>query len=208
MSLTITEEDRPQRELIEAGNHRAVLYSQVDMGHLPNQFDDKQKEQHKVRLTFELADITREFDGVQKPVVISTEKTLSLNEKSSLRAMLEGWRGQAFTSAELKKFSLKNLLGKPALVNVVHKTSAAGRTYATIASVSKLPKGMKAPKQFNDSVYYEIEEGEGGVFSALPQWLQDKIRQSREFRTGKVKTSTPVAAAAANDEADDNGVPF
>ena len=48
MSLTITEEDRPQRELIEAGNHRAVLYSQVDMGHLPNQFDDKQKEQHKV----------------------------------------------------------------------------------------------------------------------------------------------------------------
>jgi len=207
MSLTITEEDRPQRELIEAGNHRAILYSQVDMGHQPNQFDDKQKEQQKGRFTFELTDITREFDGVEKPVVISTEKTLSLNEKSSLRAMLEGWRGQAFTSAEIKKFSLKNLLGKAALVNVVHKTSAAGRTYATIGAVSKLPKGMKAPKQFNDSVYYEIEEGEGGAFSTLPQWLQDKIRQSREFRTGKVKTPAPVAVA--NDESDEtDSVPF
>ena len=211
MSLTISEETRSERKPVEAGSHRAVLYSLVDLGTQRSEWEGKEKWQAKVRLTFELPDLTDEFEvvengkttKVEKPLVISTEKTRSLGEKSSLRQLLETWRGQAFTAAELKNFSLKNLLGKPALISVTHKTSAAGRTYAAITSVSKLPKGMKAAKAFNEPVYYEIEEGEGGAFSILPQWLQDKIRNAKEFSKAK-----PATAAVTSDEASDDGVPF
>lgn len=211
MSLTISEETRSERKPIEAGSHRATLYSLVDLGTQRSEWEGKEKWQAKVRLTFELPDLTDEFEvvengkttKVEKPLVISTEKTRSLGEKSSLRQLLESWRGQAFTAAELKNFSLKNLLGKPALISVTHKTSAAGRTYAAITSVSKLPKGMKAAKAFNEPLYYEIEEGESGAFTHLPAWLQDKIRAAKEFAQAK-----PSTAAVANDEADDNGVPF
>lgn len=210
MSLTITEDTKTERKPVEAGTHRATLISLVDMGTQRSEWEGKEKWQPKVRLTFELPDITDEFEvtengktaKVEKPLVISTEKTRSLGEKSSLRQLLENWRGQAFTSAELKNFSLKQLLGKPALVSVFHKTSAAGRTYAAITSVSKLAKGMKAAKPFNEPLYYEIEEGEGGAFSHLPSWLQEKIRASKEF-------SKPTAKAAADsEEAEDTGVPF
>jgi hypothetical protein len=30
-------------------------------------------------------------------------------------------------------------------------------------------------------MYYEIEEKEGGQFKDMPEWLQDKIRASKEF---------------------------
>ena len=126
MSLTISEETRSERKPVEAGSHRAVLYSLVDLGTQRSEWEGKEKWQAKVRLTFELPDLTDEFEvvengkttKVEKPLVISTEKTRSLGEKSSLRQLLETWRGQAFTAAELKNFSLKNLLGKPALISV------------------------------------------------------------------------------------------
>ncbi|NDG03625.1 MAG: hypothetical protein EB119_10655 [Synechococcaceae bacterium WBB_34_004] len=212
MSLTLSETERAERKPIEAGSHRAVLYSVVEIGTHKNVFADQEKWQRKGRFTFECSDLTSEFEvvengkttKVEKPLVISTEQTLSLGEKSNLRKLLEGWRGQAFTSAELKEFSLKNLLGKPALINVVHKMSKQGRTYAAITSISKLPRGMKAPKPFNEPIYYEIEEGEGGAFSHLPEWLQEKIRASKEFAEAK-----PAKAAAIQDNDEDtDSVPF
>jgi hypothetical protein len=210
MSLTISETDKPERKPIEAGSHRAVLYSIVDLGHQKSEWEGKEKISPKVRLTFELSDVIDEFEvvengtttKVEKPLVVSCEKTRSLGPKSSLRALLEQWRGQAFTSAELKKFCLKTLLHKPALLNIKTAVSAAGRTYSQIAGIGKLPKGMKPAKPFNEPIHYEIEEGEGGAFSLLPDWLQDKIRRSQEFEA-------PVArVAVAADDADDDRVPF
>ena len=216
MSLTLSETDRAEKKPIEAGSHRAVLYSLVDLGTQKSNWDDKEKWQAKVRLTFELPDLTDEFEvvengkttKVEKPLVVSTEKTRSLGQKSSLRQLLESWRGQAFTSAELKEFSLKNLLGKSALINVIHKTSNQGRTYAAITGVSKLPKGMKPAKPFNEPVYYEIEEGEKGAFSHLPEWLQEKIRASKEFAEGKPAKAAVAAGDDDIDETDPDRVPF
>jgi hypothetical protein len=124
-------------------------------------------------------------------MIVSIEQTRSLGERASLRKLLEQWRGQAFTAKELQAFSLNNLLGKPAMLTLVHKTSQQGRNYCAIAGASKLPKGMKAPSETqNEHVYYEIEQGESGDFSKLPEWLQGKIRESREFAG-----NAPVAKA-------------
>lgn len=213
MALTISESAKMERKLPEAGATVGVLYSIVDMGHLETNFDNKKKWTPKVRFTFELPDQTDEYEvvengkttKVQKPMVVSIEQTRSLGEKASLRKLLEQWRGQTFTSKELQAFSLKNLLGKPAMLTLIHKTSQQGRQYCAIAGASKLPKGMKAPAStINDTIYYEIEEGEAGQFNEMPDWLQEKIRASKEFATAAGKsTATKVEL-----DADGNAMPF
>lgn len=213
MALTLSESAKQERKLPEAGATVGVLYSLVDLGHQKTNWDNQEKWTPKVRLTFELPDQTDEFEveengkrtTVQKPMVVSIEQTRSLGEKASLRKLLEQWRGQTFTSKELQAFSLKNLLGKPAMLTLIHKTSQQGRQYCAIAGASKLPKGMKAPATTtNDQLYYEIEQGEAGQFNDMPEWLQEKIRASKEFATAAGKsTATKVEV-----DADGNQVPF
>jgi len=213
MALTISESQKMERKLPEAGATVGVLYSLVDLGHQKTNWDNQEKWTPKVRLTFELPDQTDEFEveengkrtTVQKPMVVSIEQTRSLGEKASLRKLLEQWRGQTFTSKELQAFSLKNLLGKPAMLTLIHKTSQQGRQYCAIAGASKLPKGMKAPATTtNDQLYYEIEQGEAGQFNDMPDWLQEKIRASKEFATAAGKsTATKVEV-----DADGNAMPF
>ena len=213
MALTISESAKMERKLPEAGATVGVLYSLVDLGHQKTNWDNQEKWSPKVRLTFELPDQLDEFEveekgkvtKVQKPMVVSIEQTRSLGEKASLRKLLEQWRGQTFTSKELQAFSLKNLLGKPAMLTLIHKTSQQGRQYCAIAGASKLPKGMKAPATTtNDQLYYEIEQGEAGQFNDMPDWLQEKIRASKEFATAAGKST----AIKAEVDADGNQVPF
>jgi hypothetical protein len=213
MALTLSESAKQERKLPEAGATVGVLYSLVDLGHQETNFDNQKKWTPKVRLTFELPDQTDEFEVVEngkttkvsKPMVVSIEQTRSLGEKASLRKLLEQWRGQTFTSKELQAFSLKNLLGKPAMLTLIHKTSQQGRQYCAIAGASKLPKGIKAPATTtNDQLYYEIEQGEAGQFNDMPDWLQEKIRASKEFATAAGKsTATKVEL-----DADGNAMPF
>jgi hypothetical protein len=213
MALTLSESQKSERKLPEAGATVGVLYSLVDLGHQKTNWDNQEKWTPKVRLTFELPDQTDEFEveengkrtKISKPMVVSIEQTRSLGEKASLRKLLEQWRGQTFTSKELQAFSLKNLLGKPAMLTLIHKTSQQGRQYCAIAGASKLPKGMTAPfGTANDQLYYEIEQGEGGQFADMPEWLQEKIRASKEFAT-KAGKSTSIKTEL---DADGNQVPF
>ena len=211
MPLTISESAKMERKLPEAGATVGILYSLVDLGTQKTNWDNEEKWTPKVRLTFELPEQLDEFEveengkrtKVSKPMVVSIEQTRSLGEKASLRKLLEQWRGQTFTSAELKAFSLKNLLGKTAMLTLIHKTSQQGRAYCAIAGASKLPKSMKASTfTVNDQVYYEIEQGEGGQFADMPEWLQDKIRASKEFAGAAVKTKV------GGEDGDGNQVPF
>jgi len=214
MSLTLSESAKAtERQLPEAGSTMGVLVQLIDMGLQETNWDGEKKMSPKVRLTFELPDQVIEGEVVEngkttkvtKPMMVSLELTRSLGERATLRKHLESWRGAAFTSKELASFSLKNLLGKAALLTLMHKTSQAGRQYCAINAISKLPKGMTAPKEsVGSQIFYEIESGQNEVFAALPEWLQDKIRASKEFQMAAGK---PTASKAELD-ADGNQVPF
>ena len=214
MSLTLSESAKAtERQLPEAGTTMGVLVQLIDLGCQKTNWDGEEKWSPKVRLTFELPDQVIEGEVVEngkttkvtKPMMVSLELTRSLGERATLRKHLESWRGAAFTSKELASFSLKNLLGKAALLTLMHKTSQAGRQYCAINAISKLPKGMTAPKEsVSSQVFYEIENGQNEVFAALPEWLQDKVRASKEFQMAAGK---PTASKAELD-ADGNQVPF
>ena len=191
MSLTIQATSAPAREfeIAPAGNHVAICYAMVDLGQQHVVFNNEEKWQRKVYIGWELSN-EQMADG--RPFMVSRQFTMSLHEKSTLRAVLESWRGRPFTDDELMGFDLKNILGKPCMVNVVHATGNNGRTYANVKSIATMPKGMPVPEQINPTMLFEF--GDQGFdedkYIALPQWLQTKISESKDYQM--LSGSTPA----------------
>jgi|SRR5882724_4560854 len=121
-----------------AGFHAAVCVDEVDMGLVPNRFDPAADPVYTVRLVWQIAEEMK--DG--KPYLIKKDYRASLHEKAALRKDLESWRGKPFTFNELVGFDLENIVGAPCMMNVVHKTGRKGGTFANIAAITPLHKGM------------------------------------------------------------------
>lgn len=161
-----------------ADSHRAVLIQVIGLGLQPGGEwqGEKKPDKVKVRLTYELVDVRHEFDGEEKPLIISEEIALSGHEKSVCMTRLNTLDPMDVTKGDLVK-----LLGKPCLVTVSHKVGKgahAGKVFANVASVAALPKIIPAPKPeeiFNPLVSYDPDSPNIDVFETLPQFIQEKI---------------------------------
>ncbi len=122
-----------------AGVHAAVCVDEVDLGELPNRFQPDADPVRTVRLVWQIAEAMPK-DG--KPYLIKKDYRASLHEKAALRKDLESWRGRPFTFDELVGFDLENIIGAPCMMNIVHKQGSKGGTFANIAAIMPLPKGM------------------------------------------------------------------
>lgn len=165
---------------IPEGCFTAICYSIVDLGEqYSERFDNTSR---KILITWELPDETIVIDGEVKPRAISKEYTLSLSEKSNLRKDLTAWRGKAFTEQELKGFDLNNVLNKGCQVQIIH-TTRGEKTYANVASIMGMPKGMKVSAPFNPSVFLDLD-GENAMkeMEKIPEWVQDKIKKSETYK--------------------------
>ena len=167
---------------IEEGTYVALCYGIVDLGDMySEQFD---KTSHKCKILWELdgEKITLE-DGTEINRTVSKDYTLSLNEKSGLRKDLRAWRGREFTDEELKKFNVKNILGVPCQIQIVHQTKD-GKTYANIAGIMSLPKGMQKPEGTNGKIYWDFEENEieDAAWNAMPEFLTRRISESETYK--------------------------
>jgi len=190
MSLNIKETKKETNyKPVSEGSHVAILYSIVDMGTHTTTWQGQEKSQQKVRLTFELPNELAEFNGETKPMVMGAEYTVSLADLSKLKPIIEGLVGRKLTDAEKANFSkeeFEKLLGKSCMISVVHNESD-GNTYANIATVSPLLKGVTVPEQINPSVIYDIAQGEDETFAKLPEFMQKKIRLSHEFNKSQAE---------------------
>ena len=190
MSLNIKETKKETNyKPVSEGSHVAVLYSIVDLGTHTSSWQGQEKNQQKVRFTFELPNELAEFNGETKPMVIGAEYTVSLADLSRLKPIIEGILGKKLTDAEKANFSqsdFEKLLGKSCMISVVHNESD-GNTYANIATVSPLLKGVTVPEQVNPSVIYDIAQKEDDTFAKLPEFMQKKIRLSHEFNKSQAE---------------------
>ena len=189
-------------EPIEAGTYAARCISMIEIGTITEQFQGEEKRMRKVRITWELPTEQKVFkeENGEQPYVVSKEFTLSMHEKATLRKYLQDWRGQAFTEAEAKAFDISVLLGKPCMLSVTHKVSEKnGKTYAEIAGVSKLMKGLECPPQINPTTELSYDNFVWDTYNNLPQYLRDKIASSEEFQ--RMQSFTDYEKAA-KDKAD------
>jgi hypothetical protein len=179
----------------------------IDLGTHRETFAKSRKEKliRKVRIGWELPTQKATFDEEkgEESFVIGQDYTQSLGERANLRIMLESWRGRAFTADELQGFDLKVLLGKACFLNIIHKKSeTTKREYAQVTSVMKLPEGVTCPKATMPKVIYDIDQGETGSFSQLSEYLQNRIKESEEWRDHPVETK-PATSAETDPDDDD-----
>lgn len=170
------------RTVVPEGTYVARLYSFIDLGVQEGQYKGEPTSNRKVRLTFELPTETKEFDGAEKPLVISKEYTLSMHPKSRLRPVVEALVGVSFTDPEAINFDFEDdidqLLGKECMLSVSHFEGQRGLS-AQIDSVVRLMKGATCPPQFNESTFYLLKHGDNEVFQNLPQFIKDKIMATK-----------------------------
>jgi hypothetical protein len=157
---------------------------------------------NKVRITWELPTELKVFkeENGEQPSVISKEFTLSMHEKSNLRKFLESWRGKNFTEDEAKRFDITKLLEKTCMLSIKHKVAKNGNTYAEISGVNLLPKGMECPPQINPTTELNYDNWNQEIFNSLPEFIQDKIKSSDEYKTMILPQSTEDKSLENNDE--------
>jgi hypothetical protein len=195
MEIIATNEGGGNFKKVDAGNYAARCYSMIHIGSLEEEFQGVKKLCNKVRITWELPTelaVFKEENGEQ-PFSVSKEFTLSMHEKATLRKFLESWRGKGFTEEEAKRFDVSKLIGAPCMLNIIHKESKTGKTYADISSVSTMPKGLQCPEQINKTIMFSIAQPDWEVFNSLPSFLQDKIKLSKEYAIYQrpAETETP-----------------
>jgi hypothetical protein len=150
----------------------------IDLGIQYNQTYDKSSPQ--VKILWNIIGETVEINGEERPRQISKDFTMSLDERSTLRKMLQSWRGSAFTAEELQGFDLKKLLGAACQLQLIHKTNERG-TFAVVENIMQLPKGTPAPKADRAIIFDMDDEATYETFATLPRYIQEKIAQAENF---------------------------
>lgn len=177
------------------GQFLAVCVDVVDLGErLESYQGGTPKLTKKVALVFQIDEVNPETGMRFEP---SIEKTIAFGQTAGLRKFLSAWRGKAYTDAEASAgVPLHKLVGVNAIVQIEHRTSQKGRTYATISNI--MPPAKKMPK-------LAIED-----YTRSDHWAQRRADYAEEvtrWRAGnapQVSTATskngqPVKQAATND---------
>ncbi len=196
MALIATEGTK--RTPAPEGTHLALCCQIIDIGTQHSEYYGT--DSHKVVFGWELPNELNPEDE-NKPFLVWKRYTLSLNEKAALRAHLESWRGKKFSDEELRGFDLKNVLGKPCLLNVVHSEG-----YANVAAVMAVTKGTPIPKPSHTQIFFDIDEWNDEVFKTFSPKMQQTISNSKEAIDKFGQRANGAAPAEIN--LDDDAIPF
>lgn len=185
MAITATGGSSKPREIIPSGNYIARCYQMIHIGTYEDEYMGEPKVYNKVRLTWELPTELRVFneENGEHPMVIDKEYTISLYEKANLCIDLESWRGKAFTEKEKEGFDLTNLVDKWCMLNVIHKQTKKGNTYAKVASIAVIPKGLTMPEAHNPTRIFDYENNfDIDFLNSLPSFIKDNMLKSNEYK--------------------------
>lgn len=120
-------------------------------------------------------------------LVWSSGFTPSLHEKASLSKFLRQWFGRPLTKAEEDEFDTENLVGRPAVVTIVHNEGRDGQTYSNIALIQadksgkplapsgKYVRVKDRPAKDNDAQYSRAEQPANGSDSNGADWRTVKV---------------------------------
>lgn len=193
-------------KLVPAGNHVARCYQMIEIGTEEKEIMGELKKQYTVRVVWELPNEKDIFDPAkgEQPFSIGKDYTLSMHEKANLRKDLQSWRGKEYTEEEAKKVDISKLVGAPCMLNVIHKTSKSGNTYATISGVTAIPKGFTCPNQVNPSFVFSYDSPDfENKYNSLPDWMKERIAKTPEFKLmvegPEVKPLAPVPSIENDD---------
>lgn len=205
-----------------AGLNPAVLVAIIDVGSHEKQGKNEKTGEaeyytaRSVFLAWELTDSKQ--DGYEdKNHFIGAEYTLSLGDRANLRKLIEEWRGRALGKDE--GFKLATLLGRPCVLNVLHKQSQKGNAFAVVKGATNPRKTDVVPPATVEPFAWEVA---GNKVPPQDEWLPyvwnpyvqkmthvvEKITQCAEWKAANyldqptASASGSAAAGGANTSAD------
>lgn len=185
MSLIINEGSSTSIPLLPEDVYPAVCNMLVDLG---DQYSERfGNTSRKVLISWELPGEKLDNGESRR---LSNTYTASLNSKGNLRKDLISWRGRDFTIEELKAFDLKNIVGAPCMLSVVHKVGQDGQKRAVIGGIMKLPKGMPVPALSNGFTIFDLDDPDAeNQMKTLPEWIQTRIKESETWKEREAAVS-------------------
>lgn len=206
--MTVGSRAKPSIPPVEPGSYLARCVGVVDLGEQEVEYKGKTRYSDKVKLIFELPTERITIDGENLPRQLSRNFTFSVSKKGSLRQFISAWLSRSFTDSEFSELDLFSLLRRPALLSVVHSEDGQ---YANIAGAMAVPRGMDVPVAQSDLIRFDTQEWDDSAFDALPEYLQDQLKRSTQYRNMHLpdqEVSVEAAAAEAAETASAEEVPF
>lgn len=177
-TLTAPKAAHEAREQLAPDSYPCRLVWFLHLGTQPSKNPKFPKDKLKFRFTFEFPTELKEFKEWEgkKPYILSREFTLSMFKTWLLRPFVESMIWKTLSDQEADDFDILSLMEQPYFASVI--TNESG--YADIQNVTKLPKAISCPDQINPTSIILIEDWEKEMEN-LPTFLQDKIKNSREY---------------------------
>lgn len=175
--MKIKDRAKPKVPPVEPGVYIGICIGIIDLG---EQYSETFKKfSNDVMIVWELAGETVEVDGEQKPRQLSRTFSVATSKKSKLRAFLSSWNGKQYGDDEFGEVDLFDQIGKVCQLNVVLNDTGE---YANIDNLMPLPKGMPAPVTDTPAIRWDMDAWDDEVFKTLPEWVQEKIKQSTQYK--------------------------
>ena len=206
------------KELCLPGLYLCRLVQVIDLGTQRFQGRDPSRRIYFGFETLELGKVFKEEKG-EEPYMLQAEFAFFMvssgDKKTKLRQFVESWFNKSFPSdEEAAAFDFSVLLGRLAGVMVAHLPKKDGGMKACIVGICP-PDKEKAKLKWPDHnplICYEINHREGGDFGKLPAFLQNKLRESDEFKQRIEEPEPTYGETVSEDYApatiEDDDIPF
>lgn len=191
--MKIKDRAKPKLPPVDPGVYIGICVGVIDLG---EQYSEKfKKYSNDVQIVWELVGETVEVDGEQKPRQLSRTFSIATSKKANIRAVLESWNGKKYSDDEFGEVDLFDQLGKACQLNVVLNDTGE---YANVDSVIPLAKGTPAPTTETPLIRWDMDAWDDRTFEALPEWVQEKVKQSTQYK--KLHTPQDVVDFGAGEE--------
>ncbi|MBE6928052.1 MAG: hypothetical protein E7467_06145 [Ruminococcaceae bacterium] len=196
---------KPSLPPVPGGTYLAVCVYSIAIGEQLCEYKDKGKSyNNQVMLGFELMGVTAQIDGKEEPRTLGRTFNIAKSKNSALRKFVSAWDAKEYTDDEFLELDTNDLVGKPAMLNVVLNETGE---YANIESIMQIPAGFPTPQATLPLMRFDMEPWDQKAFEALPEWAQERIKKSSEWQKEHAPTDkigvqpiggADVAAASAN----------
>ncbi len=177
---------KPSLPPVPGGTYLAVCVYSIAIGEQLCEYKDKGKSyNNQVMLGFELSGVTIEIDGKEEPRTLGRTFNIAKSKNSALRKFVSAWDAKEYSDDEFLELDTNNLVGKPAMLNVVLNESGE---YANIESIMQIPAGFPMPQATLPLVRFDMEPWDQKAFEALPEWAQERIKKSTEWQKDHAPT--------------------
>lgn len=190
--------------LPKAGIQLAVCYGIIELGTQTKQFAGKPPTtQPLVQFMFELPHTSHVFDQNKgpQPLALFQEYSLTDTERSKLPKVLKSWGGMEKTPKVTTEL-IKKYLGQPCMITVeLTAPNAQGVQYANIQGgglgITQRMKEFPVPENYprNERLFLDLDNFDWVTFLKLAPFLQEKIKQCKEWPSIVAKYPMPAHLA-------------